>query len=107
MMQNHHAVAHLLHFREDMTAEQHGMGFAQAAHRVTDFNHLLRIDANGRLIQNDDRRIMHESLRQTQSGFAAAKRILPGLQSMQFFDGTPTWLDDQVWPAYPIYEEGD
>jgi hypothetical protein len=34
------------------------------------------------------------SLRRTQGAFAAAKRLLPALQSMQFLDATPIWLDD-------------
>ena len=60
-------VADRTDFRQDMGAEDHGVILAKLADQITDLDDLFRIQAYGRLIQNDDLRVAKDRLCQSDS----------------------------------------
>ncbi len=61
-IEDNHTVADLFGLAQDMGAEQNGVIVRQSAHVLAHLDHLLRIDANGRLVEDNHRRVMDKCL---------------------------------------------
>ncbi len=53
-------VAHRLHLLQDMGGEDNRVVASQSADEVPDFDDLFGVQSDGRLVENDDRRISHQ-----------------------------------------------
>ena len=66
-----HLLTDRLHLAEDMAGQNDGVGLAQLPDEFTHFDHLRRVQAHGRLVQNDDLWATQQSLRNAHPLFIA------------------------------------
>ena len=58
-----HALADRLHLRQDVGGKNDRVALAEALDQVADLDDLLRVEADGRLVQNQDGRVAEQRLR--------------------------------------------
>ena len=66
-----HLLTDRLHLAEDMAGQNDGVGLAQLPDEFAHFDHLRRVQAHGRLVQNDDFWAAQQSLRNAHPLFIA------------------------------------
>ena len=70
-----HALAHSLHFGQDVGGQNNRVVSAEALDEVADLDDLLRVEANGGLVQNEDRRVAEQSLRNADTLLVALRQV--------------------------------
>ena len=86
-----HLLTDRLHLAEDMAGQNDGVGLAQLPDEFAHFDHLRRVQAHGRLVQNDDLWAAQQSLRNAHPLFIALGQAAdePG---QHFFQPRPPCL---------------
>ena len=75
VVHNDYALAHGLHFRQDVGGQNDRVVSAEALDKVADLDDLLRVEANGGLVQNEDRRVAEQSLRNADTLLVALRQV--------------------------------
>ena len=65
LMDDDHALAHHAHLGQDVAGQENGAVLAQLPDQLARLRHLDRVDADGRLIENQHFRIVDDRLRQS------------------------------------------
>ena len=63
MVDDDHAVAHRLRLGEDVRAEDDRVLFAKLTDQAAHFDDLLRVKSDGRLVEDDERRVADQRRR--------------------------------------------
>ncbi len=77
-----HAIAGHADFRQDVSGKNDGVRAGQALDEVADFDNLLGIEADGRLVQNNYGGIMDQRLGQPNTLLVAAREPLDQLRAL-------------------------
>ena len=75
VVHDNHALAHGLHFGQDVGGQNNRVVSAEALDEVADLDDLLRVKADGGLVQNEDRRVAEQSLRNADTLLVALRQV--------------------------------
>src|SRR4051812_33479185 len=97
-MDNNDAATGHFHFRQNVSGEQDGVLFPEVLDQLADLSDLVGIEANRRLVENEQIRFVQERVGQSNALTITFREggdelLLDVLQSAEFLDVTHTFRD--------------